>query len=318
MSATASHAPARTPARRAHWRRRVAWSRIACALVCVAALAGGLRTARADVAVPALSAHVTDLTGTLATPQREALENKLVALEQRKGAQIAVLILPSTQPETIEQFSIRVFDAWQLGRKGVDDGALLVVAKGDRKVRIEVGRGLEGAIPDVIAHRIIDEYLTPRFRQGDFNGGIDAATDALQKLVDGEALPAPYRNENYDNGNPPGPVLFILWLVVTVMAGGLFGELPRAVRVPLVGVGVGWLMHSFFAVAAPMFLVAGLASALIVFFMRVSSGRWSSGGGSGGWSSGSSGGGWSSGSSSSSGWSGGGGSSAGGGASGSW
>ncbi len=142
--------------------------RIAFAAGLLLALLAAL--AVAQVAVPALGARVTDLTGTLPPDARDALEARLQALEQRKGAQVAVLILPSTQPETIEQFAIRVFDTWKLGRQGVDDGVLLLVAKDDRRVRIEVGRGLEGAIPDVAAHRIIDEYLTPRFRDGDFAG----------------------------------------------------------------------------------------------------------------------------------------------------
>jgi uncharacterized protein len=295
------------------------------ACIAVAALALCTMTcAGAQVAVPALSAHVTDLTATLPSAQRDALESKLVALEQRKGAQLAVLILPSTQPETIEQFAIRVFDVWKLGRKGVDDGALLIVAKNDRKVRIEVGRGLEGVIPDVIAHRVIDEYLTPHFRDGDFFGGLDAATDALGKLVDGEALPAPYRAPS---SGTDGKAALIVWFWLTLFLCGFLSWIPGLVRVPLVGAATGFAMFVI-GVAAPMFVVAGIASAIVSLWFRSAgkyvgsggSGGWSSGGWSGGSSSSSSGGGWSGGSSSSSsgGWSGGGGSSAGGGASGSW
>lgn len=150
-------------------------------------------TAASDTqgAVPALRARVTDTTGTLDAARRQALEQRLEALEQRKGAQLAVLIVPTTAPETIEQFATRVFDDWKLGRKDTDDGVLLILAKDDRALRIEVGYGLEGAIPDAIAGRIIREQIVPRLQAGDYAGGIDAGVSAIEKLVDGEALPAP-------------------------------------------------------------------------------------------------------------------------------
>ncbi|HEY2344472.1 MAG TPA: TPM domain-containing protein [Xanthomonadaceae bacterium] len=143
------------------------------------------------VPVPALNARVTDQTGTLDPTQVAALEAKLAALESAKGAQVAVLIVPSTAPETIEQYSIRVVDAWKLGRKGVDDGVLVLVAKDDRKLRIEVGRGLEGSIPDAIANRIIDGTIEPKFKNGDYAGGLDDGVDRLIGLVNGEPLPQP-------------------------------------------------------------------------------------------------------------------------------
>jgi uncharacterized protein len=142
-------------------------------------------------AVPTLSARVTDTTATLDAAAIARIEAPLAALESRKGAQVAVLVIPSTAPETIEAYAVRAFEQWKLGRAGVDDGVLLVVAKDDRTVRIEVGYGLEGAIPDVAAYRVIQEYLVPRFREGDFSGGIEAATGALSLLIDGEALPEP-------------------------------------------------------------------------------------------------------------------------------
>ena len=145
----------------------------------------------ADLAIPPLTARVTDLTATLTVEQRAVLENKLAAFEQKKGSQLAVLLVPSTLPETVEQYSIRVAEAWKLGRKGVDDGALLLIAKNDRKLRIEVGHGLEGALPDAIAKRIIDEYVVPPFKQGDFNGGVNAGVDRIIKVVEGEPLPPP-------------------------------------------------------------------------------------------------------------------------------
>src|SRR5262249_42609472 len=128
-------------------------------------------------------ARVTDLTGTLSAPQIQSLESRLRDFEQAKGSQIAVLILPTTQPETIEQFSIRLAEAWKIGRTRVDDGVILIVAKNDRKLRIEVGRGLEGAIPDAVAKRIVSDVIAPRFKAGDFYGGVSAGCDALMKLI---------------------------------------------------------------------------------------------------------------------------------------
>ncbi|OZI41968.1 dehydrogenase [Bordetella genomosp. 4] len=153
-------------------------------------------TTNAPAGVPALQARVTDLTGTLDTARRQGLEQRLAALEQRKGAQVAVLIVPTTAPDTIEQFATRVFDAWKLGRKGTDDGVLLIMAKNDRTLRIEVGYGLEGAIPDAMAGRIIREQIVPRLQAGDYAGGIEAGVAAIEKLVDGEALPAPSANSD--------------------------------------------------------------------------------------------------------------------------
>src|SRR5207302_864347 len=142
--------------------------------------------AAADVAVPPLSGRVVDQTGTLSSGDIASLTQNLRNLEARKGSQIAVLIVPTTAPETIEQYSIRVAEAWKIGRKKVDDGALLVIAKDDRKLRIEVGYGLEGALNDVTAKRIIDEIITPKFRSGDFAGGISAGVDRIVRLIDGE------------------------------------------------------------------------------------------------------------------------------------
>src|SRR5271156_3318519 len=142
------------------------------ALLVFAALAVLSGAARADVPVPVLNARVTDLTGTLNAQQKSDLEARIAAYEAKRGSQIAVLLLPTTKPEEIEQYSIRVADAWKIGRKGVDDGLILIVAKDDRRVRIEIGYGLEGAIPDSVARRVIDERITPRFREGDFYGGV--------------------------------------------------------------------------------------------------------------------------------------------------
>src|SRR5580704_5845370 len=147
--------------------------------------------ASADVAVPPLSGRVVDQTGTLSSSDISSLTQTLKAFEARKGSQIAVLIVPTTQPEEIEQYSIRVAEAWKIGRKKIDDGAILLVAKNDRKLRIEVGYGLEGALTDVTSKRIIDEIITPKFRSGDFAGGISDGVDRIISVVDGEPLPAP-------------------------------------------------------------------------------------------------------------------------------
>ena len=144
-----------------------------------------------EVALPTLTERVTDLTGTLSADEKASLTASLTALEKDKGAQVAIVMLPTTQPEAIEQFSIRLADAWKIGRKGVDDGVIIIVAKNDRKMRIEVGYGLEGAIPDAIAKRIVAEQMGPRFREGDFAGGLKAAVATLDKVIRGEPLPAP-------------------------------------------------------------------------------------------------------------------------------
>ena len=166
-----------------------------CLIACAAlAVEAGLQP------IPALTSRVTDLTGTLDGSQRQAIEADLAALEQRKGAQLAVLIVPTTQPEDIAQYAIRVYDAWKLGRKNIDDGALLIIAKEDRSMRIEVARGLEGAIPDAAAARILREYLTPRFREGDFNGGIRDALGAMIGIRSRMRSSADGRYRDFTNG----------------------------------------------------------------------------------------------------------------------
>ena len=146
---------------------------------------------QAQQAIPALTAHVVDHSATLDAAQLAQLEAKLAAFEQSRGAQIVLLLVPTTQPEDIASYSQRVADSWKVGRKGIGDGLLLVVAKSDRKVRIEVAKALEGAIPDLASKRVIDEAITPRFRQGDFAGGLDAASEQIMALIRAEALPEP-------------------------------------------------------------------------------------------------------------------------------
>jgi uncharacterized protein len=216
------------------------------------------------VPVPALTARVTDLTQTLSAEQRSALEQKLAAFEAQKGSQVAVLIVPTTQPEEIEQYSIRVVDAWRLGRAKVDDGALLIVAKNDRRLRIEVGRGLEGAMPDAIAKRIIAETITPHFRDGDFAGGIDAGVDQMISVIQGEALPPPPRRSQRQGGGDDRIYallvpFFILWGLGHLLKK-MFGTFPAS---GLVGVGMGvvaTLVLGSLALAAGIGLVAMIAS----------------------------------------------------------
>ena len=207
----------------------------------------------ADVPVPSLTARVTDETGTLTDEQKATLEQTLKGFEAKKGAQISVLIVPTTQPETIEQYSIRVVEQWKLGRKNVDDGVLLIVAKNDRSLRIEVGYGLEGALTDATSNRIIDETIVPRFKQGDFYGGISAGIDSIMRVVSGEPLPAPTEWHRRSRGlGGLLPVLFVL----TVVAGGVLravlGRLPGAVVTGGVIGFLAWLLSGviFVAVAA--------------------------------------------------------------------
>jgi uncharacterized protein len=284
--------------------------------------------AAADVAVPPLSGRVVDQTGTLSAGDAAALTQRLKDLESRKGSQVAVLIVPTTQPETIEQFSIRVAEAWKIGRKKIDDGALLVVAKDDHKLRIEVGYGLEGALTDVTARRIIDEIIVPRFRSDDFAGGISAGVDRIIRVIDGEPLPAPKPEASHsvDSSTLVGlvfsPFGFLAYAAIAAIMRGLMGRLlGSGVTAGVVGAIVWFLLGSIVVsgiLGVAAFFLTMFGDSILAASQAASR---SAGRGGGGWSSGSSGSSWSSGSSSSSsdsGFSGGGGSFGGGGASGSW
>jgi uncharacterized protein len=286
-------------------------------LVAAGVLLAGLTGARAEVAVPPLKARVTDLTGTLSGTQQQDLERRLREFESRKGSQIAVLMLPSTQPETIEEYSIRVADAWKIGRARVDDGVILVVAKNDRKLRVEVGRGLEGAIPDAVAKRVVSDVITPHFRSGDFYGGVAAGTGALMQLIEGEDLPAP-RSGVIINGvhrTIDFQTLFLLF-VALVLTDAIFRRLfGRVIGAGISGGIVGAIV--WLAAGVLVFAVLGGVIGFVVALVNglgsrrgswSSHGGWSSGGWSGGGGFGGGGGGFS----------GGGGGFSGGGASGSW
>lgn len=233
--------------------------------------------ASADVAVPPLMARVTDLTGTLSGGAVSRIEMKLADFEAKKGSQIAVLIVPSTQPEEIEQYGIRVAEKWKLGRKGVDDGAILLVAKNDRRVRIEVGYGLEGALPDVTAKRIVEDTITPHFKLGDYDGGIEAGVDQMISVINGEPLPEPDRQWEHHGGL--GNVLPLLLVVAFVGSGvlrAMFGRLFGSIATGgLVG-GIAWLLSH----VLPVGVGAGIVGFLFAMLLGSTRG-WSAGGG--GW-----------------------------------
>ncbi len=245
----------------------------------LAALAAGLAAlvASANVAVPPLTARVTDLTGTLSGGAVNRIEGKLAQLEAKKGSQIAVLIVPTTQPEDIEQYGIRVAEQWKLGRKGVDDGAILLVAKDDRRARIEVGYGLEGALPDAIANRIIDETVTPHFKLGDFDGGVEAGVDQMISVVNGEPLPEP--DKKWEHHGSLGNLLPLMLVVVFVASGvlrAMFGRLFGSIATGGLAGGIAWLLSHLL----PVGVGAGVIAFLFAMLLGSTRG-WSAGGG--GW-----------------------------------
>jgi len=274
--------------------------------------------------IPALTAHVVDQTGTLDAIQLKGLEDKLMAFEQSKGAQIAILMVATTQPEDIASYANRVGNEWKIGRKGVGDGVLLVVAKDDRKVRIEVAKTLEGAIPDLAAKHVIDEAITPSFRQGDFAGGLRAGADQLMARISGEALPEPTqpaRKGSAGHGFDWMDLAIFLFIAVPIVGGILRSALGRKLGAFVTGAGVGTI--ALFITSS--LIVAGIAAFIALLFSMLSGGigglptgrrggwgggPWIGGGGGSSWGGGGGGGGW--------GGSGGGGDFGGGGASGDW
>ncbi|MBW4046989.1 MAG: YgcG family protein [Proteobacteria bacterium] len=284
--------------------RRTASHLLCGALLCLASLV----PAWALVAVPPLNAPVTDLTRSLSTRQVQQLDAQLAGFSARKGSQIAVLIVPTTLPESVEQYSIRVTSIWKLGRKGVDDGVLVLVAKDDHAVRIEVGYGLEGAIPDASAKRIIAEDITPRFRLGDYDGGIQAGVARLMQLIEGEALPpapAQVQRAQSPQASPIELGLFIIFgaIVLGHALSAAIGRLLGAGASATVAGLTGWLL----AGSGLLGLLAAVV-AFVVVFSGIRIGGWPGGFGGGGFGGGGLGGGYS----------GGGGGFGGGGASGRW
>ncbi len=207
--------------------------------------------AGAQIAIPPLTGHVTDQTATLTVEQKANLEQALQAFEARKGSQIVVHIVPTTAPETIEQYSLRVAEQWKPGRKKIDDGVILVVAKDDRALRIEVGYGLEGALTDATSKRIISEVIAPRFRQGDFNGGIRAGLDQIMRVIDGEPLPPPSgkRSGDVSGLESYAPIIFMVALVLGGVLRAVLGRLPGALVTGGAVAAVAWFVVGAVAIA---------------------------------------------------------------------
>ncbi len=300
--------------------RSVAVTLTSVLLACLFALPAWAQQA----VIPAFDSPVVDTTATLDVATKAQLAQQALDLQQRKGSQLQVLMVPTTSPESIEAYAVRAFEQFKLGRKGVDDGVLLVVAKDDHRARIEVGYGLEGAIPDITAGRVIQEYMVPKFRHDDYAGGIIDATAQLVKLADGEPLPAPQSVQASDAGGSDN-ILFAIFaaFIAAQLARAFFSRLPAGLRA-LFGAGasgaIAWLLSSA--------LLIGGAGAVIGFVIGIASGgggggryarnrNWGGFGG-GGFGGGGFGGGGFGGGSGGGGWSGGGGMSGGGGASGSW
>lgn len=294
----------------------VSWTPLRCCAPLLLALLLLIPAAvPAQTPVPPLTAPVIDQTRTLTSEQIAALDRTLRAFNENKGAQLSVLIVPTTQPETIEQYSIRVAESWQLGRKGADDGVLLLVAKGDRAVRIEVGYGLEGVLPDALANRITDQVIVPRFRAGDFAGGITEGVNRIIAVIEGEPLPAPDRRQGRSSEGI-GATLPLLLMLVFVGSGilrRLFGAFGGASVLGGIAGVIAWVLTSVMGVAIGAAVIAFLFTLLGGGHSGWSSGRrggWGGGWGGGGFGGGGFGGG--------GGWSGGGGGFGGGGASGRW
>ena len=238
----------------------------------------GLTLAFAQVAVPPLTGRVVDQTGTLTADQRQTLDSRLQSFESGKGSQVVVLMIPTTGSDTIEQFGIRVAEQWQIGRKDVDDGVILIVAKDDRTVRIEVGYGLEGVLNDATARRIIDEIIVPRFKDGDFYGGIDAGLERIMAVIDGEPLPTPSQSRSggnlsaSDQWQPLIPILFVIVAFGGGLLKSLLGRIPGAMVAGLTVGGITWWLLGALAMA--------LVSGVVAFLFTVSSsGRLRPGGG---------------------------------------
>lgn len=295
-------------------RRLLAFVLAACTLL------AGVAFAQPALPVPPLSGRVIDQTGTLTAAQAQALTAKLAAIETQRGAQVVVLIVPTTQPEDIASYGFRVADAWKLGRRDVGDGLVIIVAKNDRRMNIEVARTLEGPIPDVLAGRIINEQMKPAFRANDYAGGLNAAIDRLDKAIAGEALPAPTAKaqaKQRGSGFDLQDLAIFLFVGVPILGAVLTGIFGRKFGALLTGGavgGIGWWLTASLLVAGG----AGLVALFLVGVMGIGSGRigrsggpivWGGGGGGFGGGGGGGGGGFSSG---------GGGSFGGGGASGSW
>lgn len=242
------------------------------------------------IAVPKLTGRVVDLTGTLTAPERDAVAAKLEAFETAKGAQVAVLLVPSIGPEALEDFATRVTDAWKLGRAGVDDGVLFVISKQERRMRIQTGRGVQGVLTDALSKRIIAEIVTPRFRAGDFSGGIAAGVDAITQAIEGESLPEPAQGASRGTSGSLSSIEDFFW--IAFFAVPMAGMLLRGLLGRFLGAGLtagftgfaAWLLFGSLVLGG----IAAAVAFLVVLFMgatgsglRSGGGGWSSGGGGG-------------------------------------
>jgi uncharacterized protein len=260
---------------------------------CTLLLAAGLARGQDLLAVPPLTGRVIDATGTLSEPQRQAMSAKLAGIEAQRGSQIVVLIVRSTLPEDIAQYAQRVGEAWKIGRRDVGDGLLIVVAKDDRRIRIEVAKALEGAVPDLAASRIIRDTVSPAFRAGDYAGGLNAAIDQLSALIGGEGLPEPKARSSSNGGVLGGfsleDLAIFLFVAVPILAMVLRGIFGRKLGALLTGGAVGtagWWITTSVLVGVGAGLVAMLIAALGIASPLSGRGRggpviW--GGGGGGW-----------------------------------
>jgi uncharacterized protein len=295
--------------------------RILLAAALLLGAAGAFSADPGEVPVPKLTAHVIDETGTLTASQRSAIDAKLAGFERSHGSQVVVLMVPSTGDEDIFDFATRVTDQWQLGRKGVDDGVLFVIAKQQRKLRIHTGRGVQGTLTDALSKRIVSDIVAPHFRQGDFAGGIEAGVDAILKAIEGEQLPLPEARPPPHRAGSQASfsnflfLAFFLVPVVAIVLRGIFGRLFGAgITSGITGLAAWFVFGSIaFGVLAALaaFLFTLLGASGIGRGMRRGPPGWGGGFGGGFGGGGFSGGG-------GGGFSGGGGSFDGGGASGSW
>ncbi len=231
--------------------------------------------------VPELSARVVDRSGTLAPQQLQALEAHLASFERERGTQIVVLLVPTSAPEDIAAYAFRVADTWKIGRRDVGDGILVVVAKDDRRIRIEVARALEGAVPDVAAFRIIDRIITPAFRQGDFAGGLEGGVDALMALVRGEALPLPAQQARNDGQTSIEDLGAFLFVAVPVVGAVLIGVLGRKLGALATGGAAGFVIK---LLTGSLLLagIGGVLAAVFVLALGIGGGGGFGGGGPGG------------------------------------
>jgi uncharacterized protein len=233
------------------------------------------------IAMPPLQGRVTDLTATLSAEQRGDLEATLEKFERERGSQVSILLLPSTQPEAIEQFGIRLAEAWKIGRKGIDDGVIVIVAKDDRRIRLEVGYGLEGALNDATAKRIISETMTPRFKNGDYFGGLQTGVTAILAVISGEALPPARGGATLTALAGRQDVLVIALVAVVLIGSFLRMILGNLLGASITAAGAGAVAWFLSASLVAVLIAAGAGFLLSLFGLNIAWGILMSRGGRG-------------------------------------